>query len=361
MSLTRLTRAQARRIAVRAQLLDARRPADLLAVVRQLTFLQLDPTAAVAPSADLVAWGRLGAGYQPADLRRALERDRALFEHRAMVWPMSDLGLHLAEMAAWPQEARRREWLRANDAFRRYVLDLLRDSGPLLSRDVPDRSVVPWPSTGWTNNRNVTQMLEFLAARGEIAVADRVGRQRRWDLAERVYPAGTPVVPAPEARRIRAERLLRSLGIARPSLVGEAGEPVEVEGTSGTWRVDPAAVGEPFAGRTALLSPFDRLIHDRRRALELFDFDYRLEMYVPKAKRRWGYFALPVLHHDRLIGKVDATADRRASVLRVDAVHQDVRFTPAVAAAVRAELDALASWLGLAGVDVAPPAAVVRP
>ncbi|PWU45222.1 winged helix-turn-helix domain-containing protein [Micromonospora sp. S4605] len=360
MWLTRLTRVQARRIAVRAQLLDARRPADLLAVVRQLTFLQLDPTAAVAPSADLVAWGRLGAGYQPADLRRALERDRALFEHRAMVWPMSDLGLHLAEMAAWPQEARRREWLRANDAFRRYVLDLLRDSGPLLSRDVPDRSVVPWPSTGWTNNRNVTQMLEFLAARGEIAVADRVGRQRRWDLAERVYPAGTPVVPAPEARRIRAERLLRSLGVARPSLVGEAGDPVEVEGTSGTWRVDPAAVGEPFAGRTALLSPFDRLIHDRRRALELFDFDYRLEMYVPKAKRRWGYFALPVLHHDQLIGKVDATADRRASLLRVDAVHQDVRFTPAVAAAVRAELDALASWLGLAGVDVAPPAAVVR-
>jgi uncharacterized protein YcaQ len=118
-------------------------------------------------------------------------------------------------------------------------------------------------------------------------------------------------------------------------------------------RVDPAATGRPFAGRTALLSPFDRLIHDRRRALELFHFDYHLEMYVPKAKRRWGYFALPVLHHDRLIGKVDATADRWNSILQVHAIHQDIRFTPAVAEAVRAELEALASWLGLATVSTA--------
>ncbi|MEU8262810.1 crosslink repair DNA glycosylase YcaQ family protein [Micromonospora sp. NPDC048999] len=344
----RLDRATARRIAVRAQLLDAHRPTDLLAVVDRLTFLQLDPTAAVAPNADLVAWTRLGAAYRPSDLTRALETERALFEHRAMVRPMADLGLHLAEMTAWPEDARRRDWLAANDAFRRYVLDLLRDSGPLLSRDVPDRSVVPWPSTGWTNNRNVTQMLEFLAARGEIAISGRVGRQRTWDLAERVYPPGTPVVPAEEARRSRDERLLRSLGVARATVVGEAGEPAEIEGTSGLWRVDPAALdGVPFAGRTALLSPFDRLVHDRRRALELFAFEYRLEMYVPKAQRRWGYFALPVLHHDRLVGKVDATADRKAGVLRVDAIHEDVPFPPDVTVAVHEELRALASWLGL--------------
>ncbi|NES13990.1 MULTISPECIES: DNA glycosylase AlkZ-like family protein [Micromonospora] len=344
----RLDRATARRLAVRAQLLDARRPTDLLAVVDRLTFLQIDPTAAVAPNADLVAWTRLGAAYRPAQLTRALEDERALFEHRAMIRPMTDLRLHLADMAAWPPEPRRRDWLAANDTFRRYVLDRLRDAGPLLSRDVEDRSVVPWPSTGWTNNRNVTQMLEFLAARGEIAIAGRIGRQRTWDLAERVYPAGTPTVPAEEARRARDERLLRSLGVARPLVVGEAGEPAEIEGTSGPWRVDPAALdGAPFAGRTALLSPFDRLVHDRKRALELFDFDYRLEMYVPKAQRRWGYFALPVLHHDRLVGKVDVTADRKGKVLRVDAIHQDVPFTPELTAAVHAELAALASWLDL--------------
>lgn len=351
----RLDRVEARRIAVRAQLLDGHRPPDLLTVVTQLTFLQLDPTAAVAPSADLVAWGRLGAAYQPVHLQQALERDRAVFEHRAMVRPMADLGLYLTEMAAWPGDSERREWLQANDTFRRYVLDLLRDSGPLLSRDVPDRCQVPWPSSGWTNNRNVTQMLEFLVARGEVAVAGRRGRQRLWDLAERVYPAGTPVVPAAEALRIRNEKRLRALGVARASIVGQAGEPAEIEGTPGVWRVDPAAIGKPFLGRTALLSPFDRLIHDRRRALELFDFEYRLEMYVPKANRRWGYFALPVLHHDQLIGKVDATVDRKASVLHVHAVHEDVRFTPAMTAAVRAELEELAGWLTVGYSDAASP------
>jgi uncharacterized protein YcaQ len=248
-------------------------------------------------------------------------------------------------MAAWPAEPQRRDWLQANDTFRRFVLDLLRASGPLLSRDVPDRCQVPWPSSGWTNNRNVTQMLEFLVARGEVAVAGRSGRQRRWDLAERVYPAGTPVVPAAEALRIRNEKRLHSLGVARGSIVGQAGEPAEIDGTPGGWRVDPTAIGKPFLGRTALLSPFDRLVHDRRRALELFNFDYRLEMYVPKANRRWGYFALPVLHHDQLIGKVDATVDRKGSVLRVHAVHEDVPFTPTMTAAVHAELEALARWL----------------
>ena len=245
-------------------------------------------------------------------------------------------------------------------ALRRDILELLRTSGPLLSRDIPDTSVVPWQSTGWTGNRNVTQMLEFLSARGEVATSRRSGRQRLWDLAERVYPPVAEVVPLAEARRIKAERRLRSLGIARPEVVGVlgerrfeevAGEPAEVEGTSGAWVVDAAALGQPFEGRTALLSPFDRLVHDRVRAEELFDFEYYLEMYKPKEKRRWGYFALPVLHHDQLVGKVDAIVDRKASVLRVHAIHEDVRFTRAVTKAVNAELEALAAWLDLAGVD----------
>ena len=357
MATHRLDRDEARRIAVRAQLLDAERPAELLGAVRHLTFLQLDPTAAVAPSADLVAWTRLGAAYRPDHLRDALERDRSMFEHQAMVRPMEDLGLYLADMSDWPPEhSQKRLWLRDNESFRRDILALLRGSGPLLSRDVPDRSVVPWPSTGWTNNRNVTQMLELLAARGEIAIAGRAGRQRLWDLAERVFPVDVTVLPAAEATRIRDERRLRALGLARESMVGTAGERAEVEGTGGVWRVDPAAIGAPFAGRTALLSPFDRLVHDRRRAVELFDFEYHLEMYAPRAKRRWGYFALPVLYDDRLIGKVDATADRRQGVLRVDAIHRDVRFTGGMDAAVHAELEALAAWLGLTSV-VRPGAA----
>ncbi|MER5335766.1 crosslink repair DNA glycosylase YcaQ family protein [Micromonospora sp. NPDC002717] len=352
MSVHRLDRTEARRIAVRAQLLDTPRPADLMTVVRHLTLLQIDPTAAVAPNADLVAWSRLRSSYEPAHLQQALERDRTLFEHQAMVRPMDDLRLYLAVMATLPAGERQREWLRRNDRFRRDVLDLLGAAGPLLSRDIPDTSVVAWPSTGWTNNRNVTQMLEFLVMRGEVAIAGRRGRQRLWDLAERVYPAGTPVVPLDEARRIRDERLLRSLGIVRATALsgGDAsgvGEPATVEGLPGTWRVDPAAVGRPFTGRTALLSPFDRLVHDRVRLAELFDFEYVLEMYKPKARRRWGYFALPILHDDRLVGKVDATADRRSGTFLVHAVHRDAPFTGAMTEAVRAEVRDLASWLRL--------------
>src|SRR4051794_6978791 len=164
----RLTKAQARRIAVRAQLLDAPRPTELLTVVQQLTMLQIDPTAAIAPSADLVAWSRLGSAYQPADLQQALEQDRTLFEHNALVRPVSDLGLYLAGAADQPSYERSRSWLQDNDRFRRDILELLGSSWPLTSRDIPDTCVVPWASTGWTNNRNVTQMLEFLMARGEV-------------------------------------------------------------------------------------------------------------------------------------------------------------------------------------------------
>jgi uncharacterized protein YcaQ len=199
-------------------------------------------------------------------------------------------------------------------------------------------------------------MLEFLMMSGEVAIAGRVGRERLWDVAERVYPADVVVPSVDEARRAMDERRLSALGIARskttampiePIDVGEAGEPAVVEGTKGEWRVDPASLRDDFAGRTALLSPFDRLVYDRARALELFEFDYTLEMYKPAAKRRWGYFALPVLHNDRLVGKVDAVADRKASVLRVHAIHEDVRFTRAMQRDVRRELDDLASWLAL--------------
>jgi uncharacterized protein YcaQ len=356
LSVHRLTKAQARRIAVRAQLLDAPRPTELLPVVEQLTLLQIDPTAAVAPNADLVAWSRLGSTYQPAHLQQALEQDRTLFEHNALVRPMSDLGLVLAGARTARSHERTATWIRDNDAFRRDILKLLRRSGPLSSRDIPDTCVVAWASTGWTNNRNVTQMLEFLMMRGEVAIAGRLGRERLWDLPARVYPADVVVPSVDEARRVRNERRLASLGIARqkttampiePVDVGEAGEPAVVDGTKGEWRVDPAALGGDFEGRTALLSPFDRLVYDRVRAQELFDFEYTLEMYKPAAKRRWGYFALPILHGDRLVGKVDAIADRKASVLRVNAIHEDVKFSRALTKSVNAELEDLAAWLAL--------------
>ncbi|GAA1958331.1 DNA glycosylase AlkZ-like family protein [Microbacterium deminutum] len=352
----RLDRDEARRIAVRAQLVSADRPADIVETVDGLTVVNIDPTAAVAPSAELILWSRLGWPFQPADLARAAEVDRTVFEWTGFYRPMSDLALYRPTMRGAPHYARTREWLAANDRFHRDVLARLRADGPVRSSEIPDTSQVSWPSSGWTNDRNVTQLLEILAGCGEVAVAGREGKERRWDLAERVYPAEVEELTLDEARTRRNERRLASLGIARakaagqpvePLDVGHAGEEAVVDGVAGTWRVDPAAVGAPFEGRTALLSPFDRLVFDRRRAEDLFGFEYILEMYKPAAQRRWGYFALPILYEDRLVGKLDAAADRKAGVFRVAAIHEDAPFTEEMADAVHLEIRELADWLGL--------------
>ena len=364
MSEIRLSRAEARRIAVRAQLLDAPRPADLLEVVQRLAAVQVDLTAAVAPSADLVCWSRLGGGYAVGDLDE-LFQERAVVELRGFLRPAEDMSLYRAEMAMWPGpeplhdwQMDIAEWVAANDDCRLDILEQLESEAPLSARRLPDSCVVPWRSTGWTNNKNTQRMLDFMEARGEVAVVSREGRERQWDLASRVFPE-TGAVPVDEALAERARRRLAALGVARakaveapgePHDVGAVGEVAVVEGVRGTWQVDPGQLdrlGEPFVGRTALLSPLDRLVFDRKRMSELFEFDYQLEMYKPAASRRWGYWALPILHEDRLVGKVDATADLPAGLLRVAAVHEDVPFSKAVRAGVGAEIDDLAEWLGL--------------
>jgi uncharacterized protein YcaQ len=361
-----LSRTDARRLAVRAQLLDAHRPSGMFDVVRRLTLLQNDPAAAVTHSADLVLWSRLGSSYSPTQLRDATD-EQALLELHGLIRPPEDLALYRAEMAQWPgrpplrdwQEGLR-EWVDANNSCRLEILARLRADGPLTARELPDTCVIPWRSSGWTNNRNVMKMIDFLVQRGEVAAAGRRGADRLWDMAERVYP--DEVVPYEEALRIRDERRLRALGIARtrapecpgePNDVRTAGEPAVVEGVKGQWRVDPELLDRAFTGRVALLSPLDRLVYDRKRMTELFEYDYQLEMFKPAAKRRWGYWALPILYEDRLVGKLDATADRKADVLRVDAIHRDVPFTKAMTAAVQHEIKDLASWLRL-GLTLTP-------
>jgi uncharacterized protein YcaQ len=261
------------------------------------------------------------------------------------------------EMGGWRNA--NRDWVAANKGCQLDILHRLRTDGPLPAREIPDTCEVPWKSTGWTNNRNVLRLLEFMEARGEVAVVGRqAGRDRLWDLAERVFPDDN-VVPAAEARRIRAQRRLRSLGIARtrgpecpvePLDVGEVGEPAVIEGVRGSWRVDPAQLDQldqAFSGRAALLSPIDRLVYDRKRMADIFEFDYQLEMYKPAAKRRWGYYALPILYSDRLVGKLDATSDRPAGILRVNAIHQDTPFTKAMNTAIHPEIESLATFLNL--------------
>jgi uncharacterized protein len=354
-----LSRQEARRIAVRAQRLDGERPMDLVDLVRHLAIVQYDQTAAVAPSADLVLWSRMGSQFRPSDLAEALE-DRDLLEIRGFIRPAEDVALLRAGMEDWPGRGELRDWqeyirdwVYANRSCREEILVRLRSEGPLPARELPDSCVVPWSSSGWTNDRNRIKLLDFMEQAGEIAVAGRDGRDKLWDLADRVYP-DDPAVPPEEAARILNERRLRALGIARSRTtdypgeradVGEAGEPAVVEGVKGKWRVDPEQLGRPFEGRAALLSPLDRLVYDRKRMTELFEYEYQLEMYKPVAKRRWGYWAMPILYGDRLVGKLDATSDRAARVLRVTAVHEDLRFTKAMRSAVDREIDELAAWL----------------
>lgn len=360
-----LTRQQARRVAVRAQLLDAHRPVDVLDTIRHLGFLQVDLTSVVAQHADLALWTRLGGSYDP-DALAELVGNGAVVEVQGLLRPGEDVALLRADMDAWPGEPPVKpwqddlaDWVAANDGCRRDVLAHLRAEGPTPARDLPDTCEVPWRSTGWTDNKNVMKLLECLEARGEVAVASREGRERRWDLAERVHP-GDPAVPAEEAHRTLAARRLRALGLARPRAmeawhepyaVRDVGATARVEGTRGQWRVDPALLGDLdsdiFEGRTAILSPLDRLVFDRKRMTDLFGFDYQLEMYRPVEARRWGYWAMPVLDGDELVGKVDATADLEAGVLAVDAVHEDDDWSAGRRARVDAELDALGEWLGL--------------
>jgi hypothetical protein len=358
-----LTRQQARRVAVLAQLLSAHLPTDVLDVVRHLGFLQVDLTRVVAENADLALWTRLGGGYEPEELAE-LVGDGALVELKAHLRPSEDIALFAADMAVWPGEPPLKEWqedvrdwVEANNGCRREVLALLRAEGPTAARDIPDSCEVPWRSTGWTNDKNVMKLLECMESRGEVAVASREGRERRWDLAERIHPGDAPV-PIAQAHLELAARRLRALGIARPRAleaweekydVRGVGEAARIEGVRGAWRVDPGALGllDSFEGRTAILSPLDRLVFDRKRMEDVFDFDYQLEMYKPVATRRWGYWAMPVLDGDELVGKVDATADREGGALIVDAVHEDGDWSAGRRSRVDAELGALGQWLGL--------------
>jgi uncharacterized protein len=274
------------------------------------------------------------------------------------------------------------DWMEKNRELRDHILEEIRKNGPMQSRQFEDKAREEWYSTGWTGGRNVSRMLGFLWVRGKLMVAGRVGGQRLWDLAERCLPEWTPreELDPHEAVRLAAQKSLRALGVANakdiaqhytrgryPDLQRALAE-LEAEGSveqvrieedhrvwPGAWYVhaddlpllERLAAGE-WHPRTTLLSPFDNLVCDRARTEKMFDFEFRIEIYVPQAQRKYGYYVLPILHGDRLIGRVDPTMDRKQKRLNINAVYAeaDAPMDTETAQAVAGAIESLREFLG---------------
>jgi len=376
-----LTRTEARRLAITGQLLAGPRPRSVLKVVKRLGKVQVDPTAVVERAERLTIFSRLGP-YDVDELRRLREESRDMFEYGAHLIPSADLALHRPVMRRFPRPEYTRgryeaEWLRDNAGFRAYVLSELRSRGPLLSRDLDDRAEVPWRTGGWNDGKNLSRMLELLWKGGEIAISRREGSQRVWDLFERVLPVDDDEPLPDEVVAIETmERQLRARGFDEPKfgtaldyrlparevaleslLTDGIAVPVAVEGLRGEWLAHAGLLAELDHGdwrpRTTLLGPFDPLVADRERAEVLFDFRFRLEIYVPAAQREYGYYVMPILHGDRLIGRVDPAFDRKRGVLEVKAIYPEPDAPADAWPDVRAAIDELGAWLGAAEVRLA--------
>jgi uncharacterized protein len=329
----RVSLEEARRIAVRAQALDGS-ATNVLDTVRRLGFLQIDVVQPVERPQHLVLYSRLGPGYDRAELDRLLWEERALFEWDAFIYPLEDLPLVRARIRNFRRSRSNksqrwvREFLTENRAFRRYVLSELERNGPMLSRDFEDRAKSGNRDSRWWGPRMVGLMLLSLHLYGEITVVGRRGGERLWDLTSRWWPE-TETVSVPAGQRIRDERRFRTQGVRL---------------VRGEWEAHPDAADGPVPDRAVLLSPFDRLVSDRNRAEALWGFRYRLEMFVPKPKREYGYYVLPLLVGDELVGRAEPRFDRKSGTLELLGAWGDTsRLDEA--------LDDLGAWLGAGSIS----------
>jgi uncharacterized protein YcaQ len=370
----------ARRIAVRAALLEGRplppTSESVVKVVRHFGGIQIDPTRTVERTQHLVLWSRL-AHYDRALLERLLA-DHRLFEWNAFVTDPERVPEMQYVARTWPRGdgdwiRRARAFLAGNAEFRQSILDQLRAEGPLQSRQIDDSKVkVGWESTGWTHGKNASRMLEFMSVKMDVAIAGRVGQERLWDLAKRVIPDEGPrdVLTEDEYEEGRVMRAMARFGVATFKEVRSRAYGLSIpkakallarlvdDGRLEAVRLElpgseidaftlPRADEAEFdSSRTTLLSPFDPIVYDRERTERLFDFKYKLEMYVPKSQRKFGHFVLPILHADRLVGRLDSERNRKTNELVVRQVHWEARApSAATRAAVDDAISALAAFV----------------
>jgi uncharacterized protein YcaQ len=354
--------------------------------------MQLDPISAVARSHQVVLWSRVGQ-YDLAALDQLLWTDRSLFEywaHMASIVLTEDYPIHQLFMRTYAREEatgkisqRYQQWLTVNQRLKRHILHELKRHGPLPARVFENKTEAGsgWYSTGWTSGRDVSQMLDYLWITGKIMVAGRAGtrREKLWDLSERCLPDWTPRDKLAEGEVVRraAQKTLRALGIGTQQHINqhftrkryphltETLHALQAEGVierihmaadKAAWFIhaedvlllDRVEKGEFAFERTTLLSPFDNLICDRARTAKLFNFDFRIEIYTPRHKRQYGYYVLPILHGDRLIGRIDPKMVREHDRLHIHAVHAE-KHAPLdrrTARAIRDAIEELATFLG---------------
>ena len=350
--------------------------ADVLGAIRRMGALQIDTIHVVARSPYLVLWSRLG-DYEPRWLDELLAEGQ-LFEywaHEACFLPIEDYPLYRhrmldADSMGWKYS---REWITSHRREVDRLLSLIRSRGPVRSSDFTRDD---GKKGGWWEWKPEKRALEMLFTAGELMIARRHNFQRVYDLRQRVLPSwdDSRLPPKDETARELVFKTVRALGLTTARWVSDyfrtgkqsttalteklsaAGEllPVRVDGWKETAYFHPAdrdLIEEAARGRlrprlTTLLSPFDPLVWDRARARVMFGFDYRLECYTPAAKRRYGYFTLPLLDRGRLIGRLDPKAHRGDGIFEIKSIHLEpgTPITDTLLAAVAGALCECAAW-----------------
>jgi len=351
---------------------------DVREIIGRMGVLQIDSISVVARSPYLVLWSRLGS-YEPRWLDELLA-EGALFEywsHAACFVPIEDYGLYRRLMIERTEKTR--TWMEAHPDALEQVMGRIREDGPVRSAEF---ARTDGKAGGWWEWKPEKRALEHLFAAGELMISRRENFHRVYDLRERVLTNALPdwedaLAPnEQEVRRALALKAVRALGVAvarwvpdyfRTPRKGVAGllqeladegsllrariedfdEPAYIHPDNAELAEEILSTGSP-SSVTTLLSPFDPVVWDRARALELFGFDYKIEVYTPASRRRYGYYSLPILHSGVLVGRLDAKAHRKHGLFEVKALHLEpgVPVSDSLVAGISGAVHDCASWHG---------------